>query len=48
MFKSLDELVRFGESPRLALGKSIARLTAASSIAALWIQGFLYAFLPAE
>jgi hypothetical protein len=48
MFKSLEEMMRFGESARQTAVKSIARLTVAASIAAIWIQGFLYAFLPAE
>jgi hypothetical protein len=48
MFKTFEELTRFGESARRVLCKSIARWTAASVIAALWIQTFLYAFLPAE
>jgi hypothetical protein len=48
MFESFEELTRFGESARKVLFKSIARWTAASAIAALWIQTFLYAFLPAE
>lgn len=48
MFKSLEELMRFGESARQILLKSIARWTAAAAIAALWIHAFLYAFLPAE
>ncbi len=48
MFKSFDELMRFGESARRDQLKSIARLTAAASIAAIWIQGFVYAFLPVE
>jgi len=48
MFESFEELTRFGESARKVLFKSIARWTAASAIAALWIQTFLYAFLPTE
>jgi len=48
MFASFEELTRFGESARQILLKSIARWTAASAIAALWIQTFLYAFLPVE
>jgi hypothetical protein len=48
MFKSLEEMMRFGESARQVAVKSIARLTLASSIAAIWIEGFLYAFLAAE
>jgi hypothetical protein len=48
MFKSLDEMTRYGESARQVLLKSIARWTAAASIAAAWIQTFLYALLPAE
>jgi hypothetical protein len=48
MFESFEELTRFGESARRILLKSIARWTAATAIAALWIQAFLYAFLPAE
>jgi hypothetical protein len=48
MFKTFEELTRFGESTRRVLLKSIARWTAAAVIAALWIQTFLYAFLPAE
>jgi hypothetical protein len=48
MFKSLDELTRFGESAREVLVKSTARLATAAGIAALWMQTFLYAFLPVE
>jgi hypothetical protein len=48
MFASFEELTRFGESARKVLLKSIARWTAATAIAALWIQAFLNAFLPAE
>jgi hypothetical protein len=48
MFKSFEELMRFGESARQVQLKSIARLTAAASIAAIWIQTFFYAFLPVE
>ena len=48
MFKSLEEMMRFSETARQAAVKSIARLTVAASIAAIWIQGFFYAFLPAE
>ena len=48
MFKSLEEMMRFGESARQAAMKSVARLTVAASIAAIWIQGFFYTFLPAE
>jgi hypothetical protein len=48
MFKTFEELTRFGESARQVLLKSIARWTAAGVIAALWIQTFLYVFLPAE
>jgi hypothetical protein len=48
MFKTFEEMARFGESARRVLFKSIARWTAATVIAALWIQTFLYAFLPAE
>jgi hypothetical protein len=48
MFASFEELTRFGESARQVLLKSIARWMAASAIAALWIQTFLYAFLPAD
>jgi hypothetical protein len=48
MFKSFDELTRFGESAREVLVKSIARWAAAAGIAALWIQTFLYSFLPVE
>ena len=48
MFKSFEELMRFGETARQVRLKSIARLTAAASIAAIWIQGFFYAFLAAE
>jgi hypothetical protein len=48
MFKSFDELVRFGEDSRKVLFKSIAQWTAAAGIAALWIQAFLNFFLPAE
>jgi hypothetical protein len=48
MFESFEELTRFGESARRILLKSIARWTAATVIAAIWIQAFLYAFLPAE
>lgn len=48
MFKSFEELTRFGESARQVLLKSIARWTAAAMLAALWIQTFLNAFLPAE
>jgi hypothetical protein len=48
MFKSLEELMRFGESARQVLLKSMARWTAAATIAALWIQAFLCGFLPAE
>lgn len=48
MFNSLEEMMRFGESARQAAVKLIARLTAAASIAAIWIQGLFYAFLPAE
>jgi len=49
MFKSFEELTRFGESARQILLKSIARWTAAAAMA-LWIhrQTFLYAVLPAE
>jgi hypothetical protein len=46
MFKSFEELMRFGESARQVLLKSIARWTAAAAIAALWIQAFLCGFLP--
>jgi hypothetical protein len=48
MFKSLEELMRFGESARRVLLKSIARWTAAATIAALWIQAFVSGLLPAE
>jgi hypothetical protein len=48
MFKSLEVMMRFGESARQAAVKSVVRLTVAASIAAIWIQGFLYVFLPAE
>jgi hypothetical protein len=48
MFKSFEELTRFGESASRILLKSIARWTAATAIAAIWIQAFLHAFLPAE
>ena len=48
MFESFEELTRFGESARQVLLKSIARWTAALAISALWIQTFLYAYLPAE
>lgn len=48
MFKSLEEMMRFGESARQTLVKSIARWTAAAAMAALWIQTLFYAFLPAE
>ena len=48
MFASFEELTRFGESARKVLLKSIARWTAATAIAALWIQAFLNAFLPSE
>lgn len=48
MFESFEELTRFGESGRRVRLKSIARWTAATAIAALWIQTFLCAFLPAE
>jgi hypothetical protein len=48
MFKSFEELTRFGESARRILLRSIARWTAATAIAALWIQTFLYAFLAVE
>ena len=48
MFESFEELTRFGESARQILLRSIARWTAATAIAALWIQTFLCAFLPAE
>jgi hypothetical protein len=48
MFKSFEELMRFGENARSVQLRSIARLTAAASIAAVWIQTFLYVFLPAE
>jgi hypothetical protein len=37
-----------GERARRVVLKAIARWTAASAIAALWIQTFLYAWLPAE
>jgi hypothetical protein len=47
MFKSFEELTRFGESARQILLKSIARWMAAAAMA-LWIQTFLYAVLPAE
>ena len=48
MFKSLKELMRFGESACQVLLKSFARWTAAAAIAALWIQAFVSGFLPAE
>jgi hypothetical protein len=48
MFKSFEELMRFGESASQVLLTSIARWTAAAALAALWVQTFLYAFLPAE
>ena len=48
MFKSLDELVRFGEDAREVLFNSIARWTAGAGIAAVWIQALLNSFLPAE
>jgi hypothetical protein len=48
MFKSFDELARFGEGPREALVKSVVRWTAAMGIAALWMQTFLYSFLSVE
>jgi hypothetical protein len=47
MFKSLEEMMRFGESTRQVLLKSIARWTAAAAMAALWVT-FWSAFLPAE
>jgi hypothetical protein len=48
MFKSFDELARFGEGAGEVFVRSIARWGAAAGIAALWIQTFLYAFLPVE
>jgi hypothetical protein len=48
MFESLEDMTRFGESARRVTLKSMARLTVAASIAAIWIEGFFYAFLPAE
>jgi hypothetical protein len=48
MFKNLEELTHFGESAREIMTRSIARGAAAVAIAALWIQTFLYVFLPAE
>jgi hypothetical protein len=48
MFKSFDELTRFGEGARQVLVKSIVRWAAATGIAALWMQMFLFNFLPVE
>jgi hypothetical protein len=48
MFESFDELTRFGESARDVLVKSIVRWAAAVGITALWMQTFLYSFLPVE
>jgi hypothetical protein len=48
MFKSFDELARFGEGAREVLVKSIVRWAAAAGIAALWMQTFLHSFLPVE
>jgi hypothetical protein len=45
MFKSFDELIRFGTSARQVLLESIARWAAAVAIAALWIQTCFYALL---
>lgn len=48
MFKSFDELTRFGEGAREVLARSIVRFMAAAGIAALWIQTLLFNFLPVE
>jgi hypothetical protein len=48
MFKSFEELVRFGEDAREVLFRSIARWTAAAGVAAFWIQAFMNSLLPAE
>ena len=48
MFKTFEELIRFGESARRVLLKSFARWTAGMAIAAAWIQTVLYSCLVAE
>jgi hypothetical protein len=48
MFENIEELMRFGESARRVLVRSIARWTAAGAIAAAWIQTVLYSCLVAE
>jgi len=48
MFKTFEELIRFGESAGQAALKSVARWAAGSAIAAAWIQTVLYSCLVIE
>lgn len=48
MFKTFEEIPRFGEGGRHTLFKSSARWSAAAAIAALWIQVLLFDLLAAE
>ena len=48
MFKTFEELTRFGDSARDVFYNATARAGVAVAITALWISTFLYAFLPVE
>jgi hypothetical protein len=48
MFKTFEEIPRFGEDGRHPLFKSGARWSAAAVIAALWIQVLLFDLLAVE